>query len=285
MRDQPAADGAGADRDHDVVDRAAVVVLDLLDLVERELAEDEPAMRRDPAVERGPRRPAGWRARARRPRAGRERRGARARDARASVSAPGRAAEGGLVEVRQRAGQGAQHPQRVTRQPEHPPGEHLELARPAVAAPSRAPSGSSRPAGSHVEEDAHDLGAREPVDRRVMDLGQHRDQAALEPVDQIELPERPGAVERPGEDPRDLLGELLVGARAPAAPARGRGSRGRSPGRRPSRGSRARTAPRPAASASAAAAAGARRASRRGRAARACPPGAVDGSRTASPPT
>ncbi len=53
----------------------------------------------------------------------------------------------------------------------------------------------------------------EAVDGRVVDLGQHRHDAVLEPVDQIQLPQRPGAVERPGDDPRHLLGELLVGAR------------------------------------------------------------------------
>ena len=42
-------------------------------------------------------------------------------------------------------------------------------------------------------------------------FGEHRHRSVLEPVDQVQLPQRPGAVERAGEDPRDLLGELLVG--------------------------------------------------------------------------
>ena len=38
------------------------------------------------------------------------------------------------------------------------------------------------------------------------------DVAGLEPVDQVELPQRVGAVERARRDARDLLGELVVGA-------------------------------------------------------------------------
>ena len=51
--EQPPPDGARADRDDDVVDGAAVLVLGRLDVVEVELAEGEPAVRRDAAVERG----------------------------------------------------------------------------------------------------------------------------------------------------------------------------------------------------------------------------------------
>ncbi len=54
VREQPAPHRARADRHDDVVDRAAVAVLDRLDLVERELAEREAPVRRDPPVERRP---------------------------------------------------------------------------------------------------------------------------------------------------------------------------------------------------------------------------------------
>jgi hypothetical protein len=51
--DQPSPHRARAHGHHNVVDRAAVVVLHLLDLIEADLAEGEPAVRRDPPVERG----------------------------------------------------------------------------------------------------------------------------------------------------------------------------------------------------------------------------------------
>jgi len=64
-----------------------------------------------------------------------------------------------------------------------------------------------------VVEDAHDLGARHAVDRRVVDLREDAGPAALEAVDHVELPQRARAVERPRHDPRDLLGELRIAAR------------------------------------------------------------------------
>ena len=46
-----------------------------------------------------------------------------------------------------------------------------------------------------------------------MDLREQRHVTVLEPVDQVELPQRSCAIERPGHDPRHLRGELLVGRR------------------------------------------------------------------------
>src|SRR3954453_8430447 len=46
-----------------------------------------------------------------------------------------------------------------------------------------------------------------------MDLGEHPDAAALEAGDEVELPHRPRAVERTGDDAGDLVRELRVGTR------------------------------------------------------------------------
>ena len=122
-------------------------------------------------------------------------------------------AERRLVEVRQRRRQRAQQPQRVARQAQQPAPEHLQLARVAVQAARRAAAGASRPSGRQVEQHAHDLGPREAVHQRVVDLREHRRAVRSEPVDQVHLPERARAVERPRDDARHLLGELLVVAR------------------------------------------------------------------------
>ena len=61
-----------------------------------------------------------------------------------------------------------------------------------------------------VEQGGEDVVPAHPVDGGVVDLGVDRDLAALEPVDQVQLPQRPPAVERPGVQPGRLLGELLV---------------------------------------------------------------------------
>jgi len=47
----------------------------------------------------------------------------------------------------------------------------------------------------------------------VVDLGQEGDLPAFEPMDQVELPERPGAVQRTAEDARHLVRQLLVAPR------------------------------------------------------------------------
>ena len=51
------------------------------------------------------------------------------------------------------------------------------------------------------------------VDHRVVGLGDDREPALGQPLDQVHLPQRAGAVERARHQPGDQLGELLVGAR------------------------------------------------------------------------
>ena len=47
----------------------------------------------------------------------------------------------------------------------------------------------------------------------MVNLAHHRDSVAGEAVNQVQLPQRPGAVQRPGVDARHLLGQLSVGPR------------------------------------------------------------------------
>ena len=156
-------------------------------------------------------------------------------------------------------GQALQDAQRVARDAQQAAREHLEVAglrRHGVLAPLR----HFAPLGREVEQRAEDLGAGDAVDDRVVDLREQRDLAVGEAVDQIGLPERARPVQRPAEMRATCSASFLL-VRRRAAPARAHGSRGRSPGRRPSRRSRGRTAPPRAASETAAAAAAARRSS------------------------
>jgi len=45
-----------------------------------------------------------------------------------------------------------------------------------------------------------------------MDLRQHRHTAVAESVDQVELPQRAGSIERPRRDSGNLLAQLLAGS-------------------------------------------------------------------------
>ena len=92
-----------------------------------------------------------------------------------------------------------------------------------------------------IEQDGEELGAGRAVDRRMVDLGVDRGAPAGQPGDQVDLPQRAAAVQRPGVQPADLLGQLGVRSRARAARVRGRGTRCRSPDRRSSTADPGRT--------------------------------------------
>ena len=53
------------------------------------------------------------------------------------------------------------------------------------------------------------IDAGRAVDRGVVVLRQQRPATALQALDDVDLPQRPAAVHRPPDDPRDLLGELV----------------------------------------------------------------------------
>ena len=68
--------------------------------------------------------------------------------------------------------------------------------------------------GRQVEDRDDELLARRAVDRRVVHLAERGDVAALEPVDQPDLPQRAGAVERDGDEMAGQLAQLLHACRA-----------------------------------------------------------------------
>jgi hypothetical protein len=112
-----------------------------------------------------------------------------------------------LVEVRQRAWQPAQRAQRLAGDAGEAADEHLELPRPRAGGRRRRRGGEHASLRGGVEQDAEDFAARQAVDGGVVRFGEDRDAVALEAVDEVELPEWAGAVQRPGDDAGDLLGE------------------------------------------------------------------------------
>ena len=104
-----------------------------------------------------------------------------------------------------------------------------------------------------VEQVDEQLGPRDPVDRRVVDLADERDVAVVQALDDVDLPQGPGAVERHADDGSRQVGQLGEGHPAPGARAGGCGSRGRGAGPRPTTGGSAGTAPPPPAAGTSAA--------------------------------
>ena len=164
---------------------------------------------------------------------------------------PGRLAERApeLVEF---AGNRRRRPSRPSVGPRRTPGRvparwRIRPRRP-VAAPGRrgtAPnSGRGRRIGGQVEERRQDLRSGHSVDDGVVDLGHDGDPAVRHALHHVELPQRPGPVERTRGQVGHQVGELLGPARTPGVPSAGRGSRGRSRGPPPASGAAARTAPR-----------------------------------------
>ncbi len=231
---------ARADRDDDVVDGGAVGVLDRLDLGERQLAEREPAVRRDAAVERVRGGVSSLRS-SMRALARRTRRAIRD-VARPSVSAPGicaSTATSSMLGKRRR--QRAHDARRVPGRAEQAAREHLELARLAVGDAQRRRRRPPAPAPRALRSssDAHDLRAREAVDHRVVDLGQRPQRARPRARGSGTAPTagaRGRAAARRSARPARRASRRSAAA---AARARGRGTRDRSRDRRSSTDSRA----------------------------------------------
>ena len=70
-----------------------------------------------------------------------------------------------------------------------------------------------------VQQDFTQPGARDPVDDGVVHLGQRRDPAALDALDDPQFPQRPGAVQLVGHQPAHQLLELAAAARSGNADA------------------------------------------------------------------
>ncbi len=70
--------------------------------------------------------------------------------------------------------------------------------------------GGSATSGDVVEDDLAEVDRVDAVDHRLVNLGDDGDPPVGEPLDDDELPQRTGPVERPGLEPGDELGELGV---------------------------------------------------------------------------
>src|ERR1022692_1319528 len=205
MLQQPAADGAGADGNDDIVDGDPVHVLDIFDSIKRQPSENNASVRRYSPVERGM-----WgsrelattddRAPAQR---GLEPPAGRAHEARTREDAE----DADLLEMWERGRQGAEQAQRVLGNADQAAGEHLEL-RWHVMEAGKDGLGSGPYFRREVQERPQDLRAGEAVDHRVVHLGHQRNAPVLEAVDEIDLPEGTAAVQGAREDARHLLLEL-----------------------------------------------------------------------------
>ena len=64
-----------------------------------------------------------------------------------------------------------------------------------------------------VEQELSQVDGVHAVDQGLVGLGEDRDPVVAEALDEVDLPQRTAAVQRPRDDPRDELEQLLVGAR------------------------------------------------------------------------
>ena len=195
-RAQPLLQRTRDRREHDVVDGAAERVLDALEVAQVLADPDEPAMRADLDVERGRRR-------------GVERgphdlaepleRLARLLQRLARVQRGVDDAAGRLERQRGDAADAARR--------------ELEPARRRVRGPDRRRMVGPHRHRAEVEQDGREVDAGDAVDERVVGLGDQREPAALEPLDEPHLPQRLGAVERLRVDPRRERAQLRLGPR------------------------------------------------------------------------
>ena len=97
--------------------------------------------------------------------------------------------------------------------PSSGPREHLERARLRVAGAVRRGGGGSRPSGVRSSSTPRISAPDMPSTAEWWIFVSSPTLPSVEAVDQVQLPQRPRAVERAREDPRHLLGDLLVGRR------------------------------------------------------------------------
>ena len=187
---QVVADRPGDDREDDVVDGAPVLVLDRLQRVELGADEGDAAVGADLDVEGG---------------RGRGHAGAdhlaRVADAAQDLA---RAAQRGAHAADDLARAGGALAQGVA--------EQFEVGRLRARRPLGRAHGRVGRLLLDVEEDGGDVDAGDAVDEGVVALADDREAAAVEALDQPQLPERLAAVELLGEDPRRQVAQLLLGA-------------------------------------------------------------------------
>jgi hypothetical protein len=92
-----------------------------------------------------------------------------------------------------------------------PAAQHLEPPRNSLAVTALLGRARDLAAlGGRVEERGEDLVAGHAVGRRVVELREQAEVPVAQAVEQVELPQRPGAVEGARADPRDRLGDLAL---------------------------------------------------------------------------
>ena len=183
---------AGDDREDDVVDGAAVGVLDPLEVAEVGLDHLEAAVRADLDVEDG----------------------VRGRDIPAlTIFEVAPTPLQHLARAAQRGAEAAVDLLRAGQPLLQRFAQQLEVGRLGAGEPRRRLVGRALRLGVEVEEDGGDVDAGDAVDQRVVALADDREAVVGQALDQPQLPERLRAVELLGEDPRREVAQLLVGAR------------------------------------------------------------------------
>ncbi len=208
--DQERAQRAGDDREHDVVDGAAEGVLDGLEVLELAGHPDEAPVRPDRHVQRRFR--------------GRVQAGP---DDLADALGRLAGARQRALGVRERVERALrQRRARAQRAPSRPAASRCAVPGSGCGCHGRPGVRDRRRVGREVEQHRRQIDAGDAVDQRVVGLGDQREAVVLQALDQPHLPQRLGAVELLGEDPRGQVLQLLPAARARAARCGGRGTRG-----------------------------------------------------------
>ncbi len=115
--------------------------------------------------------------------------------------------------VGQHSGHGPERAHGLAGEAHHAASEHLEVAGHALAVVLVLGRVDLAPLGAGVEDGGEDLVPGDAVDGGVVHLVEQRHAPVLEPLDHVQLPQRPGAVQRPGVQARDGLAQLGLGAR------------------------------------------------------------------------
>ena len=193
---QPAAQRAGERGQDDVVDGAAVRLADRAVVGEVGAHRDDAALLGQLAGDRASRRPGAGRPGRPRPR-------------RRGVVAPStpRTSEPVLVRTVSSDGAGPVERSRGPRRPDQAERRGAAVRVPAVGA-------ERLRLLADVEQHLAEVDGLDAVDEHLVRLGEQRDPAAGQPLDDVHLPERAVAVERAGDDARHQLAQLVEGARA-----------------------------------------------------------------------
>jgi len=115
---------------------------------------------------------------------------------------------GGVGELTHDPGLYPHRAQRVACQVAHGPAQQVDVAWQRLRLPRWAGARRWRVRVGVGEDVEHQLSGG-AVDGGVVVFGQQCPAVAVQAVDDVDLPQRPGAVHRPADDPADLFGELI----------------------------------------------------------------------------